>query len=789
MSTHEDAADMSTDAVKPYEGFQGRVGRTVIESTPWWAPERNAPEGAPNIVVVLCDDLGFADIGCFGSEIDTPNLDRLAAEGLRYSDFHVEPTCSPTRAALLTGLNPHAVGYGMPGVPGMADPGFPANTWQLSDDVPTIAEILRDNGYATMAVGKWHLSRPIDTHEASSTTSWPTRRGFDRYYGHWGCPNQLQPDEMWSDNQLLTFDTYPDGYYYMDDLTDHAISMIRSVRTSHPTKPYFLYFAHSAPHAPLNATPADLEKYRGAYEAGWDAIREQRFERQKSLGIIDDSTRLAPRNSEPGLAVKPWDELSPLAKKLFARYMEVYAAMVDHIDQTFGRLRSAIEQMGEWENTIVLFTSDNGASREGADLGTSQYGDLIFQGMLSLRGEDLPVDERLEVDDQFFDLIGGPQTLAHYPQGWAMAGNTPFRLYKGATHAGGHQVPMILSWPRRISEPGTVRRQFVHITDVLPTMLDFIGIDRPEQRNGRTVRDLAGTSFGATVDDPAVPSRHTEQYTECLGSRRYYKDGWETVTNRAFPRREGDDEGWELYHLEVDPTEIDDLSADDPGRVKELSTAWEDAAWANQVFPVYDPSGAMFLARAPYEAVYAQPVDIFAGSPTVSAWRSRWFMEGRSFTVRALFTYAEGQAGTIFAHGGQGGGYGLYVEDGRLLYVNNGYGTMTELDGGALAEGAVDALVDVTATAGFRWDVEVSVNGVPVAKVERLPMLAMYAPVGGIDIGIDRRSPVSWRLYERYGAFPYTGTMDKITYTPGEWSPDMGPDRLEQLRAAYDVQA
>ncbi len=776
-----DPADADQRPRRAYEGFGGKVGRTVVESTPWWAPEVHAPERAPNIVVVLCDDMGFSDIGCYGAEIDTPNIDRVANEGIRYTDFHVEPSCSPTRAALLTGLNPHAVGFGIPGVPGLADPGFPGYSWQLSDDAATVAEILHDNGYATLAVGKWHLSRGIDTHEGSSTTSWPTRRGFDRYYGNWGCPNQHQPEEIWSDNHIVRLDQYPDDYYYMDDLTDQAISMIRGVRMGQPTKPFFLYFAHSAPHAPLNATPADMAKYLGRYDTGWDVVREQRFERQKALGIIESGTRLAPRNSERGAEVRAWVSLSRRERELFARYMEVYASMVDHIDQQLGRLRAAIEQMGEWDNTLFLFTSDNGASKEGGELGTSQYGDLIFRLMVSLMGEGLTADERVELDYRVFDLIGGPRTLSHYPRGWGMVGSTPFRLYKGATHAGGHHVPLIVSWPDRLVERGTIRQQYVHITDVLPTLLDVIGIEAPTERNGISLREMAGVSFGQTFNNANAESEHTDQYTESQGSRGYRRGGWETVTLHH-PLRPINDDEWELYHLAEDPTELDDLAGADPERVKELGAAWEEAAWANQVFPLSEGSGAMFLARAPYEEDYAQPLTIYPGSPTLASWRARWLMEMRSFVVRTRFHFSPGDEGTLFAHGGQGGGYGLYVENGGLLFVNNGYGQMTELDAGRVPAGDVEVVVDVTALAGFRWDLAVLVNGDRTTGAEKLPMLAMYAPVGGIDIGIDRRTPVSWRIYEDHGCFPYGGEMVSVTYEPGPWAPDMGPDRLEKVR-------
>ncbi|MCP5402609.1 MAG: arylsulfatase [Novosphingobium sp.] len=783
MGSTAAAAAPTARGPSAYPGFKGEIGRTALESKPWWPPEKRAPDKAPNIIVLMCDDLGFADLGCFGAEIDTPNIDKLASEGVRYTNYHSEPTCSPTRAALLTGINPHAVGYGVPSVPGGADPGFPGYSWQLADDAATSAEILKDAGYATLAVGKWHLSRPIDTHEFTSTTSWPTKRGFDRYYGEWGCPNLHQPGEIWSDNHIVQTDQYPDDYFYTDDLTDNAISMIRSVRQGDPDKPFYLYLALSSPHAPMNAKKQDMMKYRGRFDEGWDKIRQARFERQKELGITAPDTRLPARNTDPGWVAEPWDELSDRERDLQARYMECYAALVDNIDQCFGRLRQAVEQMGEWDNTIVVFTSDNGANREGALTGSTQYGDLIFRVMQERANYQAAGGDQLELDYKYYkdDEIGGPQTQPDYAYGWAMAGNTPFRYYKSSTYAGGHQVPFIISWPKGVAANGGIRSEYVHVTDILPTILDLTGLEHPREMDGRKLQEMTGVSFAHTLHDAKAKSHHREQYTESTGSRRYYRDGWALVTLHQ-PMHPIDDSEWHLYNLMDDPTEIDDLAAKYPDKVREMSEAWERAAWKNKVFPLNEGSGVIFMSRAPYEERYAQPLTLYQDSPTVPAWRARWLMEGRSFTVRNAFAYAPGDAGTLFKHGGQGGGYGLYVEDGRLLFVLNGYGRMTELQSGQLSSGNHEVSIAINALRGWRWDIELHVDGKLAASSENLPMLAMLAPIGGIDVGIDRRSPISWRLYQENGAFPYTGKIATVRYEPGEWAPDMAPHWADEMR-------
>lgn len=406
---------------RAYLGFEGRVGRTFAGSESWWPARPTAPGGAPNVVVVLCDDLGFSDIGCYGSEIATPNIDRLAADGVRLTDFHVTPMCSPTRAALLTGRNSHAAGVGYVA---HADPGFPGHAMELADDVTTIAETLRAAGYATLAVGKWHLCKDADVTDTGSKNSWPLQRGFDRYYGFMdGMTDMFHPHQLFRDNTRLTPDSYPDDYYFTDDITDEALAMIRSVSASDPSKPFFLYFAHGAVHAPLHAPRENIDRHRGAYAAGWDEIRERRFARQRELGIFPPDTVMPGRNTEAGDEVTPWDELSADEQALFAEYMEVYAGMVQTVDESLGRLRAGLEQLGRWDDTVVVFCSDNGASREGETHGSVQYFDVLrhYHG----GGDPAGAFAR---DQQARGELGGPRTLPHYPRGWAMASNTPFRL-------------------------------------------------------------------------------------------------------------------------------------------------------------------------------------------------------------------------------------------------------------------------------------------------------------------------------------------------------------------------
>lgn len=758
---------MSRPAPEPYRDFAGRAGRTFAGSEPHW-PERPQREGAPNVVIVLADDLGFADLGCYGSEIDTPHLDALAQRGLRYTDFHSTPMCSPTRAALLTGRNPHSVGIGFVA---HADPGFPGYAMELSDDCVTSAEILRDAGWATLMVGKWHLAKDSDCSDAGPRHSWPCQRGFERFYGFLdGFTNLHHPHRLVRDNTAVEVDQYPPGYYFTDDITDEAISMVKGVKASDPTKPFFLYMAHGAVHAPLHAKPDDIAKYEGRYAAGWDVLRQSRFARMLDLGVLPPDTALPPRNTEEGDDVVAWDDLPAEQQQLFAKYMAVYAAMIDNIDQQFGRLCAALEELGELDNTIFLFTSDNGASREGEAEGTTAYYSHLL-GTVDTAADLARIDE-----------VGGPTTTPHYPRGWAMASGTPFRLYKINTHAGGHSVPMLMAGPGVDADPGGVRRQWTHVTDVLPTLLDLLGLELPEQRQGTPVAALAGSSFAGTLRDPQAPSRHREQHVEMNGHRGFYRDGWEVVT-RHRPLTPLDDAEWELYDLLSDRTETHDLAADQPERVTELAAAWDAAARANQVYPLDEGSALKFLRRPERTEVFDRPVVLLPGTPQLERWRSQRLIWFRSFTVDVDLTFAAGDEGVLVSHGDQGGGYALLVEDGAFrLVFNDGRGRMPEVDGGPVPEGPTRLTAAFDAVGGGSWTARLHVDGEQTAELEALPLLFPMSPFEGISVGTERKSPVDWRRYEQHGCYPFSGALRSVTYTPGQPAPDSPAGMLDLLR-------
>ena len=750
--------------------FAGRVGRTMAGSDPAWPARPVAPDGAPNIVFILADDVGFADIGCFGSEIDTPHLDRLAADGVRFSNFHVNPMCSPTRASLLTGVNCHAAGMGHIA---QDDPGFPGYRAELGQNVATAAEILRDQGYATLMVGKWHLCRDSAMSAGGPYDAWPLQRGFDRFYGILEAFTNLhQPHRLIEDNRVVTTDRYPDGYFLTDDLTDRAVSMIRERQASRPEQPFFLYFAHPAAHAPLLAKADDIERYRDTYTVGWDEIRRRRHARQLELGIIPAGTVLSPRESNTVDGVQAWDDLTDTERLVFARYMAVYAAMVDEIDQSLGRLRAALEETGDWENTIVVYLSDNGASREGEATGTTNY-------FTHLAGSPDTVTR----DAQRLDLIGSPQAMSHYPRGWAMAGNTPFRLFKRHTHAGGVQVPCILSWPTGLADQGgAIRAQYAHCIDILPTVLELAGLSAPTEFRGNELLEMDGMSLLGVLRDGDAAAVRLEQYYENEGHRGFYRDGWEVVSNRE-PRTPFGDHEWELYDLRSDPSETIDLAADEPERVAELSLGWHEAAVANNVYPLDEGSGWRWLVRPPGDEVFQEPVTIWPGTPTLERIRSGALTWQRSFTVTIDVTFASGDEGVLVAHGDQGGGYSVEIRDGLVVFVHNdGGGTTAIVEVGSLVVGRQQLVLDIQAPGGTVWAVTLLVGGGRHGEPFTCPMLWPMAPFSGIDVGIDRASPVDWARYESHGPFPYSGTLHSVRYEPGELAPDSPGRFVDFLR-------
>ncbi|WP_238592017.1 arylsulfatase [Pseudonocardia sp. EC080625-04] len=681
-------------------------------------------------------------------------MDRLAARGLTLSNHHTAPLCSPARAALLTGLNPHRAGFGWVA---NADPGFPGMRLELGDDVATLAESLRAGGYATFAVGKWHLVRDANLAPGRPRDSWPTRRGFDRYHGSLeGLNSYFHPNQVTVDEHALDVDEYPPGYHVTEDLTDRAVAMVSELRAHDATKPFLLYLAHVAMHGPLQAPAADVAEQEGRYAAGWDTIREARFARQLERGLFPPGTRQAPRNPEPGHDVAAWDSLTDDERRRYARYMEVYAAMVSGVDASLGRITALLESLGELDDTIIVFTSDNGATAEGGAEGTRSY-------LTRFVHHPVPADWEHDVDHDEA-LIGTEELGVHYPRGWGQVSNTPFRFYKGQTYAGGVRVPLLVSWPAG-PPSGGLRHDYTYVTDLAPTLLALAGVEWLAERAGVPTVEPDGTDLGAFLRGETDVSPHREQYAEMGGHRGYYRDGWKLLA-RHEPGADIDAPVWALHDVRTDPAELDDLSATYPERVAELAAAWEEAAWANSVFPLLDR--ADLAVRRPGEARLAEPVRILAGTPVLERYRSAQLIAFRSFEAGIeLGGLAAGDEGVLVAHGDAFGGYLVAVEDGQILLLHNSGGRVSNAYG-PVPDGVRSVTLAVTATADLRWHLAVSADGAPVTELRDRWALTGMAPWTGISVGRDARGPVSWELRRRRGVFRFTGDLRAVTYRPGE---------------------
>ncbi|MFV0407765.1 MAG: arylsulfatase [Propioniciclava sp.] len=746
-----------------YESFGGRASEFVSESSPWWRERPTAPAGSPNVIVMLVDDLGFSDLGPFGSEIPTPNIDALADDGWVFINYRTAPMCSPARAALMTGLNPHRAGFGYVA---HTDPGYPGFTCELPEDAPTLAESLRAGGYATFAVGKWHLTLESRLHDAADKSSWPLQRGFDRYFGSMdGFTSLHHPHRLVRDNSVVDVQQFAEDYFLTDQLTDEALAMLDELRVNDATKPFFLYYAHTSVHGPIQAKADDIARHRGRYEAGWNALREARFARQREIGIVPPHAELPDDALSDGDRIPRWDRLGDEDRALFARHMEVYAAAVDEIDQSVGRLVAHLERRGERENTVIVIASDNGGTAEGGPSGTRSYFSQFGYGAPVPDGwvRDVPREP---------DLIGGPRLFSQYPTGWARVSNTPFRSFKSSTYEGGVHAPLIVSWPAAPTTARGLRDQFVFVSDLAPTILEFAGVPRLSELRGRPVQETDGRSVAEVLGDPSAEGREV-QYFECVGRRAMVDGDWKAVSPVAPKREDGAAGGeWELYHLAEDPTETRDLAHDRPERITELAERWLAQAWNNAVFPL-DDDGTLHLNRPASEAPLAEPTALVPFRPPLERFRSAQLTVLKSFAVEASLMLDSGAAGVVVAHGDQGGGYLLAIEDGAPMLSYNAYGEMHRACGPVLVAGARELVLRVDELEGLRWRLRLEVDGERSAQIPAVPMLLGMAPFTGISVGYDYGGPVDWELHQRQGnGFRFAGgTIEQLRYVPGDRSP------------------
>ena len=718
--------------------------------------EVKAPAGAPNVLIVLIDDMGFGQSSAFGGPIHMPTVEQLANEGLRYNEFHTTALCSPTRAALLTGRNHHMNNMGSITETATA---FPGQTGQRPNKVAPLAEMLRLNGYSTAAFGKSHETAAWESSPSGPTDRWPTRSGFDKFYGFIGGEtNQWAP--LLYDGMTQVEPSHDPKYNFMTDMSDQAIKWVQAEKSLTPDKPFFVYFAPGATHAPHHVPKEWIAKYKGKFDQGWDKLREETLARQIKLGVVPEGTKLAPKPE----AIKDWAALTPDEKKLFARQMEVFAGFGEYADTEIGRLIEAIKATGQLDNTLIFYiVGDNGASAEGGMTG-------LFNEYSYFNGAQETVQDMLK----HYDEWGGPTTYPHYAAGWAVAGDSPFEWTKQvASSYGGTRNGMVIHWPKGIAAKGELRSQWHHVIDIAPTILEAADLPEPKSVDGTPQAPIEGVSLGYTFADAKAPSRHTTQYFEILGNRAIYSDGWlaGTVHRAAWElkvRRPLEDDVWELYNTQMDFSLANDLAAKNPEKLKELQDLFLKEAVEYNVLPLDDRLTERFVA-----SMVGRP-DLMAGRTSLTVYDGMKGMsenvfinlKNKSHTITAEVEIPKkGANGVIIAQAGRFGGWSFYLMDGKPTYTYNWLGLERytvaakkavpagkatirfefAYDGGGLGKGGMGTLF---------------VNGTKVAagRIDKT-QFAVFSADEGADVGADEGTPVT----EAYKVpFKFTGKIAEV---------------------------
>ena len=758
---------------KPGTPFPGVIGRTVDESSPAWPSPSRAKEGSPNVVFIVMDDTGYGQMSTFGGLVNTPNIDRLAAGGLSYNNMHTTALCSPSRTCIITGRNHHS--NGMAAIAEMST-GYPGYNGTMPFEHGFLSEILLEQGYNTYAVGKWHLTSETEGTAAGPFHRWPLGRGFERFYGFLGGEtNQWYPDLI-NDNHSVSPPSIPEeGYHLTPDLVDHAISFVREAKVNAPEKPFFMYFCPGAAHAPHHVPKEWADKYKGKFDMGWDKLREQIFANQKKLGLFPADAELSRHDPD----VPEWDTLSDDQKRLYTRFMEVFAGFLEHADHHIGRLLDALDESGELDNTLLMLISDNGASSEGSVNGE-------FNEMSSFNY----IQETFESILPRIDELGGIEAYNHYPWGWAWAGNTPFKRWKKEVYRGGSTDPFLVHWPKGIKAKGEIRTQYTHAIDMVPTVLDALGIEPPATIRGVTQDPIHGVSFAHTFEDAKAATKHHTQYFEMFGTRAIYHDGWRAVCGWPGPSyaegaekghevggpitadilNELDANGWELYHVDEDPAEVHDLADKHPEKLQEMIARWYVEAGKYDVMPIDGslfqrismPRPAITKDRTTY-TYYPGLGEVPMGNcpPTFN----------RPFSITAEVDIPTGGAeGVLLAQGGVTGGYTFYVQDKKLHYLYNYAGTQEFVvtSDADVPEGKVTLRyefeptrkADVMHGKGTPGNGTLHINGKLVGAVALPVTLPVLFGIEGLSCGYD----FGERVTHRYDApFTFTGEIGSVT--------------------------
>jgi arylsulfatase len=733
---------------------------TELDARDAKAPPRfdvTAPKGAPNVVVVLLDDIGFGQSSAFGGPVHMPTLDKLASEGLRYNNFHTTALCSPTRTALLTGRNHHVNNAGA--IMELAT-GFPGNTGIRPQSVAPLAEMLRLNGYSTAAFGKYHETPPWEVSVSGPFDRWPTHSGFDKFYGFIGGEtNQWSP--LLYDGTVRVEHPQAPGYHLTVDITNQAIGWMQAQHALTPDKPFFVYFAPGALHGPHHVFKEYIERYKGKFDQGWDALNRETYARQKQMGVIPANAGLTPRPKE----IPSWDSQTPDEKKLEARQMETYAGFGEHTDEQIGRLVDALNAMGVMDETLFVYmVGDNGASAEGGPVGA-------YNEVMALNG--LPQSAATNI--AHLDDWGGPTTFPHYAIGWAWAGDTPFQWTKQiASHYGGTTNGVVVRWPRRIAARGEFRSQFTHVTDIAPTVLEAAGLPFPKTVNGTVQHPFDGTSMLYTFDHPEAKERHTTQYFEMFGNRGIYHDGWIAATRHSIPwiltkNPPLSQDVWELYHVADDFSESRDLASTQPAKLKEMQSLFLKEAVRNHVLPIDDRRSERFnpaVAGRPDLMGARTSLSVYPGMTGMSE-NTFINLKNRHYTITAAVDLRDGKtSGVIIAQAGRFGGWTLYMKKGKVHHEYNYFGLeRTNIaDKATLAAGKHVIRYEFTPDAakpGAAGRCVLFVDGRQVAE-GHIPKTVPFAfGDEGADVGLDGETPVSNDYAEGDNAF--TGTIVQVT--------------------------
>lgn len=744
----------------PQAPFAGTIKHTFEGSKQAYPQPVTAPDGAPNIVLILIDDLGFGQPGTFGGPVPTPAMDALAQEGLRFTRMHTSAVCSPTRAALLTGRNHHQVGFGS--ITELAS-GYPGYNTVWPRETASIAEILKSNGYSTSAFGKWHNTPSWETTSVGPFERWPNGLGFEYWYGfHGGETSQWEP-RLFRNTVPVEPQARPDeGYHLTVDLVDDAIEWINTQQAIAPDKPYFMYFAPGAVHSPLHVGPEWADKFAGQFDQGWDQVREETLARQKSMGLTPQNTELTPRPEE----IDAWDSLDDPAQQLFARHQEVFAGFLAQTDHEIGRLIDSVKSLPDADNTmIILIAGDNGPSAEGTVTGT-------INNTMTLNG----IPDSVEAQLSKLSEIGGPLHDNHYPVGWAWAGAAPFQWMKRVpSHFGGTRNGTVISWPAKIAADGEIRTQFHHVIDVSPTILEAAGINEPNEVNGTTQVPMAGTSMAYSFDDADAPGTRVTQYFETGGHRAIYHDGWVASSFHGAPwiltgSIGFDDKDWTLYNIEEDFSQAHDIAPENPEKLEELIALFEEEAGKYGVFPLDD----RFTERAtdpekPSLTKGQKRFEYKPGAVRIPETTSPPIYL-RSHQVTAEITVPEeGAEGVIIAAGGSSAGYTLYLEDSIPVYEYNFFGRVLYRLAGTevLAAGAHTIVFDYQQQPFEGANIvggtaTLSVDGAEVANgsIDKVVPIA-FSTTETMDIGVDLGATVSPR-YEEHAPFEFTGEIESV---------------------------